>query len=287
MLNHAFLIIAHDSPELLKRVIDNLRAPNHYFFIHLDKKTDIQLFNSMGGGVNYIDRISVNHGCFSQLMVEPMLLKSALDYPVKIDYFHLISGHDYPCQSVQKFDSFFEDNNGKSFMHFDTEQQHEAWRPRITKRYSQWNITDLRLNKLVFKLSNKLLNRYFVKHVPMELYAGWNWFSWHRKVAEFVMKEIDNHPTYLESFRYSYCCDEVIFHTLLYKHINELNIDKDNALRYIDWFPKREYTSLPLVLDERDYDDIKASKAFFCRKVFLGKSDKLLTLLDKDINSEL
>lgn len=35
MLNHAFLIIAHDSPELLKRIINNVKVPNHYVFIHL------------------------------------------------------------------------------------------------------------------------------------------------------------------------------------------------------------------------------------------------------------
>lgn len=32
MLNHAFLIIAHDSPELLKRIINNVKVPNHYVF---------------------------------------------------------------------------------------------------------------------------------------------------------------------------------------------------------------------------------------------------------------
>ena len=52
MLNHAFLIIAHDSPELLRRIIDNLRAPNHFFFVHLDKKVDRQSF-MMGGGTVY------------------------------------------------------------------------------------------------------------------------------------------------------------------------------------------------------------------------------------------
>lgn len=37
-MNHAFLIVAHDSPELLQRIVKRLEAPNHYIFIHLDKK---------------------------------------------------------------------------------------------------------------------------------------------------------------------------------------------------------------------------------------------------------
>ena len=39
-MNHAFLIETHDSPELLQRIVDRLNAPNHYFFIHLDGKSN-------------------------------------------------------------------------------------------------------------------------------------------------------------------------------------------------------------------------------------------------------
>ena len=35
MLNHAFLIIAHDSPELLKRIINNVKVPNHYVYLFI------------------------------------------------------------------------------------------------------------------------------------------------------------------------------------------------------------------------------------------------------------
>lgn len=41
-----------------------------------------------------------------------------------------------------------------------------------------------------------------------------------------------------------------------------------------------------LILDERDYVAIKESKAFFCRKVFIDRSVKLLDLLDADIDAK-
>lgn len=69
-------------------------------------------------------------------------------------------------------------------------------------------------------------------------------------------------------------------------NLEELNIDRNNSLRYIDWFPKRKYVTLPLILDERDYVAIKESKAFFCRKVFIDRSVKLLDLLDADIDAK-
>ena len=126
MLNHAFLIIAHDSPELLKRIINNVKVPNHYVFIHLDKNADQQRFNMIQEErVTFIDNIYVTHGGFSLIMAEIMLMKAALKSDVNFDYFHLISGHDYLCRSMSEFDSFFELNNGRSYMHYDSDEQHE------------------------------------------------------------------------------------------------------------------------------------------------------------------
>lgn len=115
-----------------------------------------------------------------------------------------------------------------------------------------------------------------------EIYAGWNWFSWYRKVAEYAMRKLDKNPEFLERMRYCACIDEVFFHTLLQPHLKELNIVSDNALRYIDWHPSRPYEGrLPLTLDERDYELIINSGALFCRKVDEEHSGKLLDMLDK------
>ena len=38
MLKHGFLVIAHSYLDHLGRIIDVLSAPNHYFFINIDKK---------------------------------------------------------------------------------------------------------------------------------------------------------------------------------------------------------------------------------------------------------
>ena len=46
MLKHAFLITAHAYFEQLSDIISLLSAPNHYFFINIDKK------NNGGGGIH-------------------------------------------------------------------------------------------------------------------------------------------------------------------------------------------------------------------------------------------
>ena len=46
--NHAFLIVAHDYPEQLAEIVHLLDAPNHFFFIHIDKKNTVRMMESPG-----------------------------------------------------------------------------------------------------------------------------------------------------------------------------------------------------------------------------------------------
>ena len=48
MLKHAFLITAHAYPGQLRDIIDLLSAPNHYFFINVDRKA--HNMREWGGG---------------------------------------------------------------------------------------------------------------------------------------------------------------------------------------------------------------------------------------------
>ena len=284
-MNHAFLILAHDSPELLQRIVDRLEAPNHYIFIHLDKKSnDKHIRITRGGYLSEDKRIKVFHGGFSMILAELALLGEAFHYDVNIDYFHLISGHDYPCVSNQEFDHYFEyAPQGRSYMHYDTDEQHVKWKEKIEQRVNRWHLVNFRGGKVISVFTRTVFTWFVPRKYEGELYAGWQWFSWHRSLVEWVLSYSNNHPEYLKRFHNTLCCDEVLFHTLLYPYIEQLNIEKNNALRYIDWSPKRPTKTLPLVLDERDYDSILSNGTLFCRKCFSDKSCKLLDMIDKKI----
>ena len=84
------------------------------------------------------------------------------------------------------------------------------------------------------------------------------------------MKFINEHPEYLRRFHNTSCCDELIFHTLIYDKIELLNIEQYNCLRFIEWHPKRKYSGgLPLILEEFEYNEIINSGAFFVEKLNL------------------
>lgn len=58
-MNHAFLIQVHAYPQLLLKIIERLNAPNHYFFIHIDKKSKSIFHSSIIEAIKLTDNVTV------------------------------------------------------------------------------------------------------------------------------------------------------------------------------------------------------------------------------------
>ena len=119
-MNHAFLVLCHEKPIVLERTIALLSGPNHYFFIHVDKKYDdlgdfdrIRILKN----VFFVKRIVVNWGSFNMVKATLFLMKIANEFDVRFDYFHLISGSDFPCISNEYFDSYFNKAINRSYLY--------------------------------------------------------------------------------------------------------------------------------------------------------------------------
>lgn len=288
-MKHAFLLMVHDDPELLARILNRLKAPNHFFFLNIDGKTGNEyiprFLTLLDGGKDLpvkIYRKRLNWGGYSIVDCELFLMREATKADISFDYFHLLSGHDYPCVNNLEFDRFFEENKGRSFMHFDSDEEVAAWRKRkYPDRVMPWYLFDQmkggRLRRYCEKMLNKVAKR---KPIP-ELYAGWQWFSWHKSLVKYVLDYEKENSAFFRRFHFTKCSDEVVFHTLLHSHIDELNIVPHNSLRFIEWHPKRSFKTLPLVLEKTELEGIIEQKSLFCRKVRYPESETLLDALDK------
>lgn len=90
MLNHAFIIQVHQQPELFGRTVKRLAAPNHYFFVNVDKKTDDSPFKEVVTGVDNVnflegeDRTDVRWGGFSQVLCTQRLLSKTFTPPYQL-----------------------------------------------------------------------------------------------------------------------------------------------------------------------------------------------------------
>lgn len=290
-MKHAFLIMAHDNLPLLRRIVMRLDHPNSNVYVHIDKKTEIpnDFEEELKAAVRFasvmcVPRLQVTWGEYSQIQCELNLLRIALrDHN---DYYHLISGHDYPLVSMDYFDEFFSVNIGKEFIGFS--------KPGFAKEESQrycvnYYFQDFagRNRKSIFWWINKMLVKLQVligidktkRYQNVLFEAGSQWVSISHSFAEYLL---NNEKQIRKLFRYGYCCDELFVQTMFVnsngKFENYLGIhsqiENQQNMRVIDWTRGNPY-----VFTGEDYGELVASGMLFCRKVDTD-TDKHRRLLD-------
>lgn len=289
MKNHAFLILAHKQPKLLARILRILEKDNHFFFINVDKKNErISDFKESCNDINNVrfieNNVAVYHCGISHLYALCEMFTEAFASNIKFDYFHVISGQDYPIRSNEQFDEFFEKTNS-SFMYIDSGEFKESMMSKYWKFANGWHLnkTSGILYRLYYKLHLSTILGLLFRRKPINNYVGgWDWFSWNVSVAEYVMKFLKDNPDFVDRFNHTLCPTEHIFPTILESQKVDLQVETNNPLRYISWQPHRPVQSSyrPFNFNEEDYPYIKDSKAFFCRKVDEIESQKLLDLID-------
>lgn len=275
MNKHAYLIIAHHEFELLEMIIKLLDFEQNDIYIHIDKKVgdfDFDRFLSIPkkSGVFFTDRISNTWGAFSGIETELCLLKAAAGK--NYSYFHLISGVDLPLKTAKEIYAFFEQNSGKEFVHFCTEEFTK--RPSTAERASLYHLFGQKAGRgnnlygFIDKISLALQRRLKVDRLKKEgivPYCGANWFSITGDFANYLLSKED---FIKKAFSKSFCADEVFLQTVLMnsKFKDRLSSpcysDECTAnMRYVDWKRGNPYT-----FRTEDFDILMNSGCLFARK---------------------
>src|ERR1017187_8317504 len=94
----AYLVVAHNNPQLLKKQVEVLSSEDCAFYIHIDQKSNIEEFGEIRGENVFFSekRIPVYWGGFSVIQAVLVLLQEAIDSSKNYDYLVLLSGCDYP-----------------------------------------------------------------------------------------------------------------------------------------------------------------------------------------------
>lgn len=299
-MNHAYLILAHQYPEQLYRLVTTLDSPCSFFYIHVDKKAvefmnapDIQLLSSLQN-VCFVERIKVFWGGFSQVKATLILLNAAMNNPT-IGYFHLLSGVDYPLKPISVISSFFEHNDHDYLSYVPGEERHRYWVERYyfydtryidarnnTKTLSQRIIrTLLILLQRICAFAVMRLHWRIRKKIPLDYYHGSNWFSLTRNSVEYILTYIRQNSWLLKRFEFTAVSDESFFIMILMNNPMQRAKIINNDLRLRNRDGSLFRSGAPL--DENDFDRIRQSSAFWGRKFVPGISDKLINLIDEQL----
>ena len=273
----AHVILIHQNPSQLRRLIQRLAHPDADFYIHVDLKTDINPFLSLQGDqIKFIaNRVSVYWGAYSivQAMVNSFteILKSVNHY----DYINLLSGQDYPLKSTETIHDFFKNNPNKAFMHsLSVENEWQEAIPRLTK----YHLTNYNFSgKYTLE---KLINLFLPsRKMPNNLIAVGRsqWFSISSLHAEYVITYLQENRNVRRFFELTWGSDEFVFQTILFNSIHQKDMVNDN-LRYIDW---SENKASPKTLTINDLPNLLNSEGLFARKFNENIDRNIMDELDK------
>lgn len=291
-MKHAYLIIAHNEPEILKTLLYMLDDSRNDIYLHIDQRAealhqDMLSFQIKRGKLHLIkNRIKVYWGDISQVEVEYLLFETAFNNG-PYAYYHLLSGVDLPLKSQDYIHSFFEQHAGKEFVEFWLNKNHEKDLARKVNRY--YFFTKQLKNKKEFShhftaplrniaLGIQKLIRYKRKHTFEVFKKGSNWVS---ITHAFCLYLLNLKPLVIENFQYTLCPDEIFLQTVLWNspfknHIYCLDKSNKGSMRKIDW--KR---GSPYVWQDIDFQELKEAEELFARKFSFQYSNLIYSIKEK------
>lgn len=286
MKKHAYLIMAHTQPELLKILVKLLDNERNDLYIHIDSRAKDYPLEELAdevkhAGCIFTKRSEVIWGTYSQINCEMILLKEAVKK--EHAYYHLLSGMDLPIKKQEEIYAFFEKYDGLEFIDEDSDTISEAALSRVKYKHrflgKAGSLGDI-LGALETKLQKLFGVNNTIKYSDIIFQKGRNWFSITHGLAEYV---VENEDWIRKVFADSVCGDELFLQTVARNSRYAEKICNPNTMpeipdtRYIDW--KRGSNNNPYIFRETDEEELRSAKALFARKFDLTIDKKIVERL--------
>lgn len=273
----AHLILVHNDPNQLERLIQRLTYADTDIYIHLDAKTDIKYFEHLEGikDVYLIpDRTAITWANYSMVTATLKSFEYILNTGKDYSHLNLLSGHDYPLKSAAEIQSFLFKNADKTFMRY--KSVFDDWK-ESAGRFNYYSLGDYD-----FPLKYTLqwfLNRFFPKKkLPNNLkaYGFSQWITITPTCVRYIIGYLKENPSVKQFFKLTWCADELIFQTILVNSYLKDTIINDH-LRYIKFV---KAASRPNTLTIADAETLINSGKFYARKFHADVDSEILDYLD-------
>ena len=244
-MKHAYLILAHNEPELLSLLVERLDDVRNDIYIHFDRKLSVfPDIKTLHAGLYILkDRVDVRWADVSMLEAEYKLFHAVVDSGCEYSHYHLISGVDLPLKNQDYIHSFFAQHHGKEFvglhqrpMNSHADRALHYWHP-FTRSF--------RGSGCVFAI--KRILRYLVvqtqvllgirRNTTIPFHKGGQWVSITRELIDYLLEQEDRAFTI---FSRTFGADEYFVPTLIWdtpfmERLFDTTDESRGAMRYIGW----------------------------------------------------
>ena len=268
----AYLILVHNTPKHLQRLITALSSGSSSFFIHLDKKSNIDDFLGIkGNNVHFTrKRVPVFWGDFSIVEATLILLRTALADRCNFGRFVLLSGADYPLRSASYIEQFFENNPNKEFINLVAMPSEVAGKPISRLTTYKLRPGDRTISKVIRKVLMQVgvlpRKRDYKTYLgDLAPYGGSAWWALSREACDFILTFVKNEIQVVDFFKNTICSDESFFQTILGNSHFRSRIVRN--LTYADWSAGE---SSPAYITEKHLTFFQSTSSFTPDGVFGG-----------------
>jgi hypothetical protein len=239
----AYLILAHNTPNHISRLIRALDSPHARFFIHVDLKSDIASFEGLSRhNVTVLEtRIPVYWGEFSVVQATMNLIRAALREDDEPRYLCLLSASDYPLRNVSYIEGFFARQQGREFINLIRmpNQSVDKLLDRLDhyRLQTPWNSSFVihavaRLNDVNMRLLH--FRRDYRKALgTLVPFAGSQWWALSAGACRYIQRFVETNPDFVKFFNNVYVPDEMFFQTILGN--SEFRHDVVRNVTFTDW----------------------------------------------------
>ncbi len=276
-MRSAYLLLVHNNPGQLRRLIRKLMTPNIDFYIHVDRKAEMHTFLkeiSLPQVFFIQKREKVNWGGYSIIKATVNGFEQILASGIPYNYITLLSGQDYPLKSNAVIEDFFQQHPGKAFMGFESvENEWQEALPRLNRYF---------LTDYPFPGSTTIegwINKIFPARKKPDglVFVGRSqWFSITLEQLQYLVTVLKINQRLASYFRFTWGSDEFVFQTLLFNSSFKDQMVNDN-LRYTNWAGGG---ASPKTLTMDDKDDLLRSVKLFARKFDVNVDAGILDILD-------
>lgn len=278
----AHLILAHNQPRQLERLIRRLAHPDADTYIHLDKKTPIADFEHLKDieNVYFIqNRVKVYWGTFAIVQATLNGFNEIIQSGKNYQYVNLLSGQDYPLKPQDAIHQYLEKNAGTAFMDYLLFEP--DWREALP-RVQSYHFNNLRVpGKFALQgWVNKVMPQ---RKMPNGLIpvGRSQWFTVPLECVVYMCDYWQKNAALRRFIKLTWAPDEFIFQTILYNSVYKNRMVND-GLRYIDW-SNGGVSPKTLTLD--DAGALMESGKLFARKFDMDKHAGILDHIDKQIDT--
>ncbi len=273
----AYVILAHQLPEQLARLVRALDTPNALFCVHINSAVDQAVYDAAHAALAELDNVvflrrhRLHWGSFGHVRATVEGLDELDRRSADVDYVALLTGQDYPIKPPATIERTLAQSGGRSFMAYDRLPGGLA---DGIERIRYWHWRQIGVPR-GWHLKLRLPRRFPDGLVPYGGSAYW-WLT--REAVEYIRRFFAERPDVYRFFRHVDVPDESIFQTVL---LNSPLSDRvvNDELRHVDWTRQ----PLPAIFGVDDFETLKRSPKLVARKFDTRVDARILDLIDTEL----